>query len=63
MEATISVGTWVIPTLFTIIAFTVAYFKTTDSGGSYGIDLSPIFYGGGAIILSLVSWLMWSLMS
>ena len=60
---TLTVGAWVIPLFITLAAFGVAIGGWPKSRGDY--DLSPLFGCGfllGAAVVSLTSWLVWSLL-
>ena len=64
MTTTITIGMWVMPTLLTILSFIWAYSKRDTGGGNY-LDFSGMFdliYYGIATIISLISWLVWSLL-
>ena len=60
---TIVLGWWAIPLLFTIICFSVAYFKSKDKHPHGDFDFASgfivIINFGLAMILSLVSWLIY----
>ena len=67
MTATITIGTWIIPTVLTIIAFLTAYLNREPStGGGMYFDfsgLADMFFYGLATIFSLIVWLIWSLLT
>lgn len=54
---TITLSSWVIPLLITIIVFWWAVAEPAQSG----LDITPVLKLGGAMIVSLVAWLIWSL--
>ena len=62
---TITIGAWVIPLAITIAALgwtTVSAFKR--DGGTYGVGhLLSLAAAGVAIIVSLVAWLVWAVLT
>ena len=60
---TITVGTWVVPLIVTIFSLTVAVYSTPQGRGDYGYigaGLVGVIYLAGAVILSLIAWLIWA---
>ena len=61
---TFTLGSWAIPAFITIAAIYVSLREWPQSRGDY--DFSPvigIFYFAVALIVSLVAWLIWSLIA
>jgi len=61
---TITIGTWIIPLVVTIISLGVASYSTPEGRGDYGsigAGFVGVIYLAAALILSLVSWLIWAL--
>ena len=68
MHLDIHFGWWVLPTLITMAAFVFAAWKTRDDGdhGDYaaiGNVVVGAFVYGAAIILSLLVWLIWAIVT
>lgn len=67
MNVTISLGSWLIPTAFMIIAFGVAYAKhdrrVASDYGAAGLALWNAGIYGLALIASLIAWLVWALLT
>ena len=59
MEVTF--GWWAIPLMITCVSLTWALITPAEHSGGYGIDILPLFRAAAAIIVSLASWLIWSL--
>lgn len=60
---TITIGYWIIPLLITIISFILALWPQSNSGNDYGASgVISLLFLSGAVILSLVSWLIWALL-
>jgi hypothetical protein len=60
MNATITLGWWVLPLVVTIAVWGWAFAQPVRHS-SYMPDPMPILYGGGAIIVTLLVWLIWAL--
>ena len=65
---TITFGFWVLPMLFTVIAFVVAEIRvrhvTKDMGApSWGDGFVSIAFHGLALIASLIAWLIWAVLT
>lgn len=63
---TISVGWWALPTVITLAAFAVAFWRIpAPQPSSYFPDTGPVIQGfiyfALATIASLAAWLMWAL--
>jgi hypothetical protein len=60
----ISVGLWIVPTVATVLAFWTAWIKQ-PSVQKYGVatPLAKGFFYALAFVLSLVSWLVWALIT
>ena len=59
---TLTIGWWVAPAFITLAAVYVALRESPEQRGDY--DFSPIvgcLYLAAALIVSLVSWLIWAL--
>lgn len=68
MTLTIGFGWWLVPTAVTIIAFVYAGFMCRDEGyhGDYaaiGNAMVGLVVYGAAIIVSLLAWLIWAVLT
>jgi len=64
MSITLTIGSWIIPTLLSVFSLVLAVlFSKGESQGSYGINIMPLLYIGASIIFSLVIWLIWALLT
>jgi hypothetical protein len=68
MTLTLGFGWWLLPTAVTIISFVVALYKGQDeeSHGDYasiGNAMVAIVVYGAAIIVSLLAWLIWAVLT
>lgn len=69
MTLEISLGWWLLPTGITTIAFVYAAIRNEQENpngdyGTYGTGaIYTMFAYGGALIVSLVAWLIWSLLT
>ena len=63
MTLTITLGLWLIPLAITLVAFIVAevYRRSLSPGGDLGIDIRPMIAYFLAIVVTLISWLVWAL--
>jgi len=59
---TIVIGWWIIPTFITILAWGWAMSRRYEQGG-YLPDMSVIFYGGAALIVTLFAWMVYGLLT
>lgn len=59
---TITVGAWIVPLLITIISIWIAFAETDTRSGGYLAGIEILFYLPLAVIVSLVSWLIWALL-
>jgi len=61
---TITVGTWAIPLLLTVVAWAWATIWTNQqpAGGFMGNSLEGMFAVTGAVVASLAIWLVWALL-
>jgi hypothetical protein len=59
---TIVIGWWVLPAAITFALFLWALLTPPKHSGDYGFDLMPLVRMAGAIIGTLVAWLIWSLL-
>lgn len=62
---TLHIGTWAIPALITIAAFVAAFIGGRPDGKAYGYAAAGAGVIGlllllGAIIVSLIAWLVWA---
>lgn len=60
---TMTIGTWVVPLTVTIIALCAASYSTPEGRGDYGnigAGLVGVIYLAGAVIVSLIAWLIWA---
>lgn len=68
MSVTLTLGWWLVPLLFTVVAFSLSAFVARDDGhhGDYsavaGALVSVVLFGA-ATIISLVAWLIWALLA
>ena len=67
---TVEIGTWFFPLLITIASLCWLRYnmRATDRGGGglysgIGDAIGLLFYGSVAVIVSLIAWLIWALMS
>lgn len=58
---TIVIGWWALPFAFSIIAGALA--AIPERAGYYGFDVVGIFKLFGAVILSLIAWLVWAVLA
>jgi len=57
---TITIGWWAVPLAITVISFVLAgSYSPRSSGYGYG-DITGAFFVLGAIIVSLIAWLIWA---
>lgn len=69
MTFTLTLGWWVLPLIVTIGAYVAAYFATpkVDHSGMFGnvaiAAIAGVLYFAVATILSLLSWLIWALVT
>lgn len=66
MTFTITFGWWLLPSVITIGLFTWANAQGPRSqrgGYGYGADISGLVYLAAAVIGSLVSWLIWAVLT
>lgn len=70
MSATITIGWWVVPLAVTVIAFGWAMWRsskvTRGSSGGFLPDMSvleDLFYFVPAIVVSLLAWLIWAVLT
>ena len=66
MSITITVGTWLIPFIITIVSFILGWLLSSDYDpdagyGSAGVGLFDLIIYQLAGIISLFSWLIWAL--
>lgn len=54
--------TWLIPAAVTVAVFGWAVSRPIKTG-DYCFDFTPIFALGGAVIASLVAWLVWAIVT
>lgn len=64
MEITIGFGWWVLPALVTLISFGMAAYADRDnSPGTYGVGaFCTLIVYSGALIASLIAWLVYALL-
>lgn len=58
---TITIGWWAIPAIITIATIIFAFWPQRPTG--YGGDIAGAFQMMASIIVSLVAWLVWSLLA
>jgi hypothetical protein len=65
MAITLTLGWWVLPLAVTIGAFAWASWgsRESGSGGGYGVDPTPVLVLGLVLIVSLVAWLIWAVLT
>ena len=59
---TFTLGWWALPTIITVALFVWSGWYT-DKSRDYAPDLTGLFRGVVAIIVSLVAWLIWALVA
>ena len=60
---TLTIGWWAVPAFITFFSCYLAIAKAPDSG-SFGLGgLLALLMLGGALILSLIAWLIWALVA
>jgi hypothetical protein len=63
MTASITIGLWVVPLFVTIFALFAAYRSFGDEG-TYGAgQIVNLIYLGLAVIVSLIAWLIWAVLT
>lgn len=64
MAMTLVIGWWGVPLLITIVTMVWVMWPSGNqfSNSGYGIDVTPLLKLGAAVIVSLVSWLIWALL-
>jgi len=66
MTFTIEFGWWLVPTIISIMSSAFALYITTrkPTSPAYGFDgLADLVIFGAALIISLVSWLIWAVLT
>lgn len=69
MTLEITLGWWLVPAAITVLAFAYAAIRDAQENpnGNYGTYGSGAIYTafvfGGALIVSLIAWLVWSLLT
>ena len=63
MEYTVTLGWWMLPALITLASMMWAFLTPVEPSGGYSFDLMPLFRFLGALIISLIAWLAWALMT
>jgi len=57
----IDISWWALPLVITVAVMMWAIMKPAEYSGDYSFDVLPIFRMFIAVIVSLASWLIWSL--
>lgn len=60
MKLNITIYTWIIPTLITVVTLMIAFTKEKYTG-SYGDGLDTLFYILVASAISVVSWFLYAM--
>jgi hypothetical protein len=65
MSFALTLGSWIVPLLVTIAAAAWAVWVTKDNEpGAYGAGaILDLFAWAGALILSLIAWLIWAIVT
>ncbi len=59
----VDLGWWLIPLIITTLSFTVASWYETPRGGYLSLDFEGLFRYAAALIISLVTWLVYALVT
>lgn len=64
MTFTLAFGWWLVPFIITVVSLGWAWWISRDSGpGNYGAGaVIEMMFFLGALVLSLLSWLVWALL-
>jgi hypothetical protein len=60
---TITLGWWAIPLAITIIAFLASFMADTRSSSGYLSGIDTLIFNALALIVSLIAWLIWSVLT
>jgi len=63
MDLTIMLGWWIAPALVTLLAFIIAGNNLPVYSRGYGDGIAGVFILGVAIIVSLIAWLVWAVLT
>jgi hypothetical protein len=64
MDLTITIGWWLVPLVATAVACACAYWQSRPNGRpTLGDGIVSLIMWGGAVILSLLAWLIWAVLT
>jgi len=62
MSITLTLGWWILPSAITIAAFFAAWCVIDPNQRELTRGLDAVLFGGLALIVSLIAWLVWSVL-
>lgn len=63
MNITISLGWWLLPLSVTCLAFFFASYWTEPNQRGLGASLDALVFNALALIISLIAWLIWAVLT